>query len=84
MVLSGGGMCGFFQGECVWFFREGMCGFFAGGHACFFSRGACIGYDEIRSMSRQYASYWNAFLYFQCFAHQVAHVTRLHHIQICY
>ena len=23
---------------------------------------ACIGYDEIRSMSRQYASYWNAFL----------------------
>ena len=24
--------------------------------------GGCIGYDEIQSMSRQYASYWNAFL----------------------
>ena len=26
-------------------------------------RGACVGYDEIRSMSGQYASYWNAFLF---------------------
>ena len=25
--------------------------------------GACIGYDEIRSMSGRYASYWNAFLF---------------------
>ena len=24
--------------------------------------GVCVGYDEIRSMSGQYASYWNAFL----------------------
>ena len=24
---------------------------------------ACIGYDEIRSMSGRYASYWNAFLF---------------------
>ena len=24
--------------------------------------GACVGYDEIRSMSGQYTSYWNAFL----------------------
>ena len=24
---------------------------------------ACVGYEEIRSMSRQYASYWNAFLF---------------------
>ena len=24
--------------------------------------GACVGYDEIRSMSGRYASYWNAFL----------------------
>ena len=31
-----------------------------GGHGC---RGACIGYDVIRSMSRRYASYWNAFLF---------------------
>ena len=33
--------------------RGGMCG--CGG-------GTCIGYDEIRSMSGRYASYWNAFL----------------------
>ena len=32
----------------------------AEGHA--WLRGACIGYNEIWSMSRQYASYWNAFL----------------------
>ena len=25
----------------------------------------CVGYDEIWSMSRQYASYWNAFLLFK-------------------
>ena len=25
--------------------------------------GACVGYDEIRSMSGRYASYWNAFLF---------------------
>ena len=30
-----------------------------GVHGCW---GACIGYDEIRSMSGQYASYWNTFL----------------------
>ena len=38
----------------------------AGGHACpgvcVVVGGACIGYDEIRSMSGRYASYWNAFL----------------------
>ena len=26
--------------------------------------GVCIGYDEIRSKSGRYASYWNAFLLF--------------------
>ena len=26
--------------------------------------GACVGYDEIRSMSGRYVSYWNAFLFF--------------------
>ena len=25
--------------------------------------GGCVGYDEIRSMSARYASYWNAFLF---------------------
>ena len=39
----------------------------AGGHAwllgvCMVAWGACIGYDKIRS---RYASYWNAFLYFE-------------------
>ena len=37
----------------AWFFLGGMHGFF---------RAAYIGYDEIRSMSGRYASYWNAFL----------------------
>ena len=31
------------------------------GGACV-AAGACMGYDEIRSMSGRYASYWNAFL----------------------
>ena len=34
----------------------------ARGGACVVAGGACIGYDEIRSMSERYASYWNAFL----------------------
>ena len=36
--------------------REGACMAKGGG--------ACVGYDEIRSMSGRYASYWNAFLLF--------------------
>ena len=31
----------------------------AGGHVWWWG-GACVGYDEIRSMSGRYASYWNA------------------------
>ena len=34
----------------------------AGGHAWLLV-GACVGYDNIRSMSGRYASYWNAFLF---------------------
>ena len=49
-----GGHAWFFLGGCVWFFR-GACMVFSGG--------AWLGYDEIRSMSRQYASCWNAFLF---------------------
>ena len=56
-LLPGGGMRGFF----AW---GGMRGFFWGGHAWFLRGGACVGYDEIRSMSGRYASYWNAFLFF--------------------
>ena len=58
---------------------HGFGGMVAGGHgcwgACVFVEGAvttggcgcrwvCMGYDEIRSMSGRYASYWNAFLFF--------------------
>ena len=64
-----GGMHGLFQGACMVFARGcvvfsqgGMRGFFRG--ACMvFSGGVCAGYDEIRSMSGRYASYWNAFLF---------------------
>ena len=31
--------------------------------ACMVVGGACVGYDEIRSISRRYASYWDAFLF---------------------
>ena len=51
---GGGGVRGFFWG--------GACMGHSGGRARFFSGGACVGYDEIRSMSGRYASYWNAFL----------------------
>ena len=48
-----GGMCGFIRGACVVLFsRVGVRGFFS------FS-----GYNEIRSMSGRYASYWNAFFF---------------------
>ena len=58
-VVLFGGVYGFIQGG-------GMHGFIWG-HAWFYS-GACMvffsffGYNEIRSMSGRYASYWNAFL----------------------
>ena len=45
------------QGVCM--VAQGAC-MVAGG--CAWLLGACIGYNEIRSMSRWYASYWNAFL----------------------
>ena len=60
-VVFAGGHAWFLPGGHAWFLLGGMCGF-SGGHAWFFPGGACIGYDEIRSMSGQYASYWNAYL----------------------
>ena len=56
MVLFGGCMvlfagCMVLFGGHTWFYSGGMRGFFS-----FF------GYNEIRSMSAWYASYWNAFL----------------------
>ena len=47
---------------------QGVCMVAGGVHGCWgvgvcmVGRGACVGYDEIRSMSGRYASYWNAFL----------------------
>ena len=52
MVLFGGAW---------WFYSGGMHGFIWGGVHGFFS---FFGYNEIRSMSGWYASYWNAFLFF--------------------
>ena len=60
------GVAWFFQGVHVFsggacFFGVGMHGFLGGMHGFF--RGVCIGYNEIWSMSGQYASYWNVFLF---------------------
>ena len=48
-VVTGGGMHGCGR----------ACMVVGGVHGCW---GACIGYDEIRSMSGRYVSYWKAFL----------------------
>ena len=62
-----GGMRGFIQGGA------GVSGFMRGGRAWFYSGGGVrgfssfCGYNEIRSMSGRYASYWNAFLYYMFF-----------------
>ena len=61
MVLFGGPCMVLFRGVCVVLFG-GVCGFIWGGMRGFFT---FFGYNEIRSMSGQYASYWNAFLF--CF-----------------
>ena len=47
VVAPGGGCAWLLLGGCAWLLWGGMCGFF----------------DEIWSMSRRYASYWNAFLF---------------------
>ena len=72
-----GGRVWFYLGGWVWFYSGGACVVLFGGHAWFYSEGACMvlfrggvrgffsffGYNEIRSMSGRYASYWNAFLF---------------------
>ena len=63
-----GGHAWFYWGACVvlfgghaWFYLGGHVWFYSGGGMCgFFS---LSGYNEIRSMSGRYASYWNAFLF---------------------
>ena len=54
-----GGVHGFIWGACMVLFG-GMRGFIWGGVRGFFS---FFGYNEIRSMSGRYASYWNASLF---------------------
>ena len=70
VVLFGGGMRGFIWGGHTWFYSGGACmvfirggmhGFYLGGGMRGFS--SFFGYNEIRSMSGRYASYWNAFLF---------------------
>ena len=73
MVLFGGGgvhgfirgCAWFYSGGHAWFYLGGVCVVLFGGHAWFYSGGVCgfFGYNEIRSMSGQYTSYWNAFLF---------------------
>ena len=63
-----GGVHGFIWGACMVLFG-GHVWFYLGGRAWFYSGGACMvfsvffEYNEIRSMSGRYASYWNAFLF---------------------
>ena len=63
-----GGVCGS-QGVCM-AARVGhvlqVGGVHGGGHVWLPGGGACMRYDEIRSMSGQYASYWNALLLKNC------------------
>ena len=66
MVLFGGHVW-FYLGGCAWFYWGacvvlfgGACVVLFGGMRGFFS---FFGYNEIRSMSGRYASYWNAFLF---------------------
>ena len=69
-------------GGHVWFFRGGAW-FFMGvcmvswGACMVFSGGVCIGYDEIWSMSRRYASYWNAFLFARRFTRRIRRICGL-------
>ena len=67
------GACMVAPGGHMWLLRGGMhgcsggvCGCSGGVHGC--SRGGMHGFfDEIQSMSGRYASYWNAFLFFEFF-----------------
>ena len=65
--LLWGGMCGCSQGGVCGCSRGGMHGC-SGGGMCGCSWGGMHGFfNEIRSMSGRYASYWNAFLFIVTF-----------------
>ena len=66
----GGGACMVLFGGHAWFYLGGVHGFIRGGHAWFYLGGHVwffqfFRYNEIRSRSGRYASYWNAFLLIQ-------------------
>ena len=66
VCMVAGGWCAWLPGACViarghaWLLG-GICYLFEG--IMWLQGEACIGYDEIRSMSGRYGSYWNAFLF---------------------
>ena len=77
---SGGGMRGCSGGACMvapggacMVALEGVRGF-PGGHAWFFGGGVRGFFDEIRSMSGRYASYWNAFLFIYNSIYDLDHI----------
>ena len=59
-VVAPGGVCVVALGGHAWLLQRGRVWFFGGVHG--FSGGVHGFFDEIRSMSGRYASYWNAFL----------------------
>ena len=85
--LQGGTGCAWLCGACMvargqhaWLLGgmhgcRGACvvagGAWLWGGACVVVGGVCMAYDEIRSMSGQYASYWNAFLLRSSFFQQI-------------
>ena len=75
-VVLFGGHAWFYLGACMVLFGGcmvlfgGACVLFPGGVRVFFS---FFGYNEIRSMSGRYASYWNAFLFTVFFCQPCAH-----------
>ena len=77
------GACVVLFGGCAWFYSRGHAWFYSGGrHAWFYSGGGVCGffsfygYNEIRSMSGRYTSYWNAFLLVDVLRNQAITVHR--------
>ena len=67
-VVLFGGHAWFYLGGHAWFYLGEVCVVLFGGHVWFYLGGmrgffSFFGYNEIRSMSGRYASYWNAFLF---------------------
>ena len=68
-VIALGGVCGCSWGACMVALggmrgcSRGVCVVAQGGHAWLLWGGVRGFFDEIRSMSGRYASYWNAFLF---------------------